>query len=253
MEKNSAILTVIVVLVVIVAALGILLYWNELFPEEENKKTTQQVDTNEAPIARLIVSSTTVHVDDLVTFDGNSSEDPDGDIDFYIWDFGDGITQESPNASYVEHTYSYGGDYLVNFTVQDNADNPKRNSTHVWIHVIPRDYLDNGFMVLIAQQETLNNQSTTFPVEDDAIKVNISLSINGLSIDGGVEAAEFEIFIFNPYSSLIDSEEVSVTVSDSVTFDLDANDLKVSGDYTVEVSCSTGGGVVNYEIEVLYQ
>jgi hypothetical protein len=253
MDKKSVILTVIVVLALIVVGLSVVLYWDVIFPEDEGKTTKQQVDTNEAPIAKLSVSATTVHVDDIVTFDGNSSEDPDGEIDFYIWDFGDGITQESPNASYVEHIYSYGGDYLVNFTVQDNADNPKRNSTHVVIHVIPRDYADSGTMWVIARDETFNNQSTSFPVEDEAIKVNISLTLRGMSIDGGLESADFEVFVYNPYSVLMDSEEITVTGSDTVTFDFEAKDLKVSGDYMLEVACSTGGGLISYEIEVLYQ
>jgi hypothetical protein len=253
MKKNSVVLTVIVVLVLIVAALGILLYWDDLFGAEGRKETKQEIDQNEAPIAKLIVSATTVHVDDIITFDGNTSEDPDGEIDFYIWDFGDGNRMESPNASYVEHSYSYGGDYLVNFTVQDNDESPKRNSTHVSIHVIPRNHADSGTMWVIAQQEAYNNESVSFPVEDEAIKVNISLTLRGVKIEGGVEAAEFEIFVYNPYSALMDYEEITVTGQDTVTFDFDKNDLKVSGDYTLEVSCGSGVGLINYDIEVLYQ
>lgn len=253
MQKNSVVLTVIVVLVLIVAALGILLYWDDLFGAEGKKETKQEIDENLAPVAILDVDATTVHVNDIITFDGNASEDPDGEIDFYIWDFGDGNRMESPNASYVEHSYAYGGDYLVNFTVQDNDESPKRNSTHAKIHVIPQDYYRDGTMWVVAQQEAYNNQSTNFPVEDEAIKVNISLTIIGMSFDSGLDAAEFEVFVYNPYSALLDSEEVSVTGQETVTFDFEEKDLNVKGDYTLEVSCSSGGGGISYEIEVFYQ
>jgi PKD repeat protein len=51
------------------------------------------------------------------SFDGSSSEDPDGDVTDYAWDFGDGNTG---SGSTVDHTYASAGSRTVNLTVTDN-------------------------------------------------------------------------------------------------------------------------------------
>lgn len=56
-------------------------------------------------------------IDDLtVTFDPFASYDPDGPIDIYFWDFGDGATVFE---AYPTHTYSSYGTYTVTLTVTD--------------------------------------------------------------------------------------------------------------------------------------
>ncbi len=53
-----------------------------------------------------------------IQFDGSKSYDPDGEIKFYRWNFGDGsgeILAENPT-----HTYTKAGNYTVTLTVIDN-------------------------------------------------------------------------------------------------------------------------------------
>ena len=52
----------------------------------------------------------------LVTFDGSASNDPDGSLARYMWDFGDGVTAE---GALVEHTYN-AGSFRAVLTVVDN-------------------------------------------------------------------------------------------------------------------------------------
>lgn len=67
---------------------------------------------NQAPTA-----SFTVVADELVVaFDASSSTDPDGVIDSYEWDFGDGTSGEGVSA---DHTYLAEGTYVVKLTVTD--------------------------------------------------------------------------------------------------------------------------------------
>jgi len=62
---------------------------------------------------------TAMHNSLEVTFDASSSQDPDGYIISYTWDFGDGnvTTAEDPVTN---HTYAAGGIYNVTLTVTDN-------------------------------------------------------------------------------------------------------------------------------------
>ena len=50
-------------------------------------------------------------------FDGSLSEDPDGGVASWQWDFGDGATGAGED---VEHTYTAGGRYFPALTVTDN-------------------------------------------------------------------------------------------------------------------------------------
>jgi PKD repeat protein len=55
-------------------------------------------------------------VGQTVTFN-TTSEDPDGDIEKYLWNFGDGGTSELKEPT---HIYSTSGEYTVRLTVTDD-------------------------------------------------------------------------------------------------------------------------------------
>ncbi len=57
-------------------------------------------------------------VNDVITFDGSKSGDPDGLLSAYAWDFGDGATGEGMVAT---HIYTKAGRYEAKLTVTDNS------------------------------------------------------------------------------------------------------------------------------------
>lgn len=59
----------------------------------------------------------TVNLGDSVLFSGASSDDPDGDIDNFTWEFGDG---EMGYGEQVTHAYAKAGIYIVKLTVVDD-------------------------------------------------------------------------------------------------------------------------------------
>ena len=69
--------------------------------------------TNDPPIAAFTFSCDTL----TCNFDATGSEDPNGTISSYDWDFGDGNTG---TGVMVSHTYAAGGTYTVTLTVTDN-------------------------------------------------------------------------------------------------------------------------------------
>lgn len=81
----------------------------------------------EKPVAAISYS-----MNDLtVSFDGRSSNDPDGTINTYKWNFGDQTVQYG--GSTVEHTYQSPGNYTVTLTVTDDGGNS--NSTSETVNV----------------------------------------------------------------------------------------------------------------------
>jgi parallel beta-helix repeat protein len=67
----------------------------------------------------------------IIQFNSTGSSDPDGKIDFYRWNFGDGsseIIQQSPT-----HAYSKEGTYTVTLTVIDNNGSSDSDTATVFI------------------------------------------------------------------------------------------------------------------------
>ncbi|UCG70146.1 MAG: PQQ-binding-like beta-propeller repeat protein [Thermoplasmata archaeon] len=89
--------------------------------------------TNQPPVADA-GSDQTVNVGDLVQFDGSGSYDPDGNVTFYDWDFGDG----SPHGSGMNptHVYNISGDYTVTLTVWDDDNASDDDTCIITVHSV---------------------------------------------------------------------------------------------------------------------
>lgn len=72
-----------------------------------------------------------VPVNSEIHFDGGSSEDPDGTINSYAWDFGDG---NSDSGKTTEKSYSSAGTYTVSLTVSDNHG--ATDTTEITVQVV---------------------------------------------------------------------------------------------------------------------
>lgn len=69
-----------------------------------------------------------------VSFSSAGSNDPDGTISSYLWDFGDGNTSTAANPS---HAYSSAGTYSVSLTVTDNQSATGVDNTTATISAAP--------------------------------------------------------------------------------------------------------------------
>ncbi|MCH2176699.1 MAG: TIGR03790 family protein [Lentisphaeria bacterium] len=73
---------------------------------------------NLAPVASFTVNVAHASQGQNITFDSSSSEDFDGSIASYAWDFGDGNSSTAANPN---HVYSAEGEYTISLTVTDDA------------------------------------------------------------------------------------------------------------------------------------
>lgn len=94
------------------------------------------VIVNKAPTANA-GSEKTVAFGDEVLFDGSRSNDPDGSIIRYYWEFGDNSTGEGRT---VVHKYARPGRYRILLRVTDNSNSPCNENetyTNVWVNEQP--------------------------------------------------------------------------------------------------------------------
>jgi hypothetical protein len=94
------------------------------------KGTGLKDTTNQPPVAAFTYSPEDPHAGETASFDASSSQDPDGEVVGYQWDFGDGNTG---GGALAVHSYAKPGDYTVALTVTDNAGltDTEQNTVHV--------------------------------------------------------------------------------------------------------------------------
>jgi peptide/nickel transport system substrate-binding protein len=109
--KKTMMLAVIIVVILIVAALAAA-FGLGLFGKKHEAQNTKPTAGARA------ITPTSIDIGGYVVLESTAT-DPDGYIANYTWNFGDGSTTTG-NVSSVNHTYAYGGSYLVLLTVEDN-------------------------------------------------------------------------------------------------------------------------------------
>lgn len=85
--------------------------------ETDTSTVTLTVVGNEVPASDFSYTPSSPSVTDPVSFDATQSNDPDGVIVSYDWEFGDGSTGTGETAT---HTYSTPDVHTVNLTVTDD-------------------------------------------------------------------------------------------------------------------------------------
>lgn len=89
--------------------------------------------TNRPPSASFSFTPSNPKPNQLITFH-STSYDPDGQILYYSWSFGDGTTSTSANPT---HVYSSSGNYIVSLTVQDDDGASSTTSINIIVNVPP--------------------------------------------------------------------------------------------------------------------
>ncbi|MBF0363416.1 MAG: PKD domain-containing protein [Oligoflexia bacterium] len=83
--------------------------------------TQNVIVTNGTPKANFTYSPTSdLRIPVTVSFDASSSQDPDGSISLYKWNFGDGTIQDTTTKQ-ITHQYRSVGNFNVTLTVVDNG------------------------------------------------------------------------------------------------------------------------------------
>ncbi|WP_340099035.1 PKD domain-containing protein [Salinibaculum salinum] len=119
---------------------------------EHVKQYTVSVDGDStAPSAAFEYQPENPATTNEVTFDASASQDPDGTIAEYAWDFdGDGQVEETTSSPSVTHTYQTAGERAVTVTVTDGDG---ANGTAVET-VTVADTTDPEFAIEILEAET---------------------------------------------------------------------------------------------------
>jgi PKD repeat protein len=97
-----------------------------------------------------------------ITFDGSASVDPDGSIENYTWDFGDGSIRSTSETS-ITHVYTKAENYTVVLTVTDN--NGSANSATTFALITEDDHDgDEYHHIVFIEEATATNCKNCPPI-----------------------------------------------------------------------------------------
>ena len=163
---------------------------------EDSKVTTATITdstANQPPVAKANGPYQTV-LGSSIQFSSNGSNDPDGSITQFLWDFGDGQTS---TLSQPSHTYNSIGSYNVSLTVTDNqgATNTSQASASVTQVPTTSDKIVLGYFVQwgVYQRNYHVNNIKTSGSADKLTHINYAFgNVKGGRCVGGDNYADFE-------------------------------------------------------------
>jgi PKD repeat protein len=135
--------------------------------------------SNRAPTAVLTANPTTVDLGKTVTFNGDSSSDPDGIVSLYNFDFGDGVSTGWVTSSIQTHSYSSEGLFTTTLQVQDDDGANSENTASIRITVEDTNEIPTATIESIDPSPALQGDDVT-------------LVGNGEDSDGTITAYSWE-------------------------------------------------------------
>jgi PKD repeat protein len=211
---------------------------------------------NKAPDASLTTSKNTGWAGEAFSFDARDSEDPDGNITEYRFDFGDGtkMTVNREDDARVSHTYLEGGEYTVTVTVFDNGKDQTGSKSDTATKTVAINQRDRVVQqVIYAPPSDQGGVSSSkfqqkFNVRDDADRFEVQVDLkNALAAGSSV----VKVRVVSPDGDVLDEERVTLASGADQRVDLDGN-LYDEGQHTLEVIAESGGATATGEIEIFY-
>ena len=176
------------------------------------------------PVASFTYSPIEPVEGEVVTFDASASYDPDGTIQSYAWDLGDGT---SDSGMIVTHAYPVEGTYTVALTVTDDDGLPASATAKLTVSPL----LVNDIAII---------DVTVFPT---SVKVGNPVSINVTIANQGDFNETFNVTIY--YDSVVIDKRIDVSLSvestTTLTFTWDTKGV-AAGTYAVSAEASVVPG-----------
>ena len=135
--------------------------------------------SNRAPTAVLTASPTTVDVGKTVTFNGDSSSDTDGIVQFWRFNYGDGVDSGWVANSVTTHSYNNQGVYTATLQVKDDDGAVSENTAQVRITAVETNEPPTATIDSITPNPSLEGEDVTFVG-------------TGVDSDGTIEAYSWE-------------------------------------------------------------
>ena len=169
---------------------------------DTRSQTVSVTEPNSPPTASFTFSPNNPDTSEVISFDGSSSSDADGNINSYEWDFnGDGTTDATGQTA--TRSYSNSGEYTVTLTVIDQNGATDTTSKTVSVSGTDVSTLESSGVNIGNMGET-GESAVTLDAEDGLSIANVEVSVDtsvaeinnveqGADVDQSNPAVTFDI------------------------------------------------------------
>jgi len=168
------------------------------------------------PVAEFTYSPEKPEKNELVTFNASASQDEDGYIVSYEWDFGDETPTVTETDPIVNHTYTTSGAKAITLNVTDDMGLSSVKTLEAWVR-FPHDLAVTNIEV-----------SSTEVVTGETVSIDVAVT------NLGEETESFDVIVYYGDTEL-DAEPVTDLAPDAtttVTFSWDTAEISPD-DYTI--------------------
>jgi len=148
----------VVVIIIILGVIILLNFYSPPFFDGNSNAPDAQIEINRSNQQNFII-----HQGEEIFFSAKNSSDEDGEIEEYLWNFGDGSSSGSMNS---KHTYNEPGTYNVTLTVVDDDGNKDIKYLEITVNSLPTavakvaDYGEKVITVPIAKRIQFNGSGS---------------------------------------------------------------------------------------------
>ncbi|MDH5389727.1 MAG: PKD domain-containing protein, partial [Candidatus Bathyarchaeota archaeon] len=182
--------------------------------------TSTKTVSNRPPVASFTENATTVLTGEVIHFDASGSEDSDGSIINYLWDFGDGITAVGVK---VNHAYEDDGAYTVTLTVVDDDGASESDSAVKTVSNRPPVALFTENATIVKKGEVIHfDASESYDLDGDIVSYFWDFGDGTNATDVTVDHAYAEDGNYTVTLTVIDDDGASSSVSDTKIVETEA-------------------------------
>ena len=143
-RQKLAVVSIVTVAVIVAVVVGLATLQPKSKPQSVNKP----------PVAHFVYEANNL----TVVFNASASDDPDGNITSYSWDFGDNSANSTGEVA--EHTYPANGTYTVVLLVTDNGGEDNSTSENVTVELTVTPTVKH-YPVALIEVEDVDNLTVT--------------------------------------------------------------------------------------------
>jgi len=183
------------------------LYYFALKTKDESENLSQISNSptaktlNHIPVATFSYQPENPQQDQEIIFDATCSNDPDGTISFYVWDFGDGNSATTPLAT-TTHTFDTANQFQIILLVKDDEGTSSEPFNDVVIEVLEKPQAN-----LIISEVQIRDQNSTY---NDFIELfnpsAIDIDISGFQLEKKSSTGEEYSIRLLPDNSIIPAQ-----------------------------------------------
>jgi PKD repeat protein len=210
---------------------------------------------NIAPVARLEADKDNAWAGEEIAFDAQDSEDPDGNVTEWRFDFGDGtrVNVTDEDAARVSHAYARGGEYEVSVTVVDDGEGgglgEKASTATVQVAVDERSPVAaNVIRTALTNNSAASRMEVPFDVREGADRTVSNVTVQNVLVAG---ASEVRLVLRDPSGDVLKEQTYTLnsTEPEEVEFEADVDD---DGAHVLEVLAVSGAARVTGFQETFY-